>query len=51
MSVPLLSMYMLVVLARPYDSEDMKRKKIKKSGTDKKKYYGEREREKERGGK
>lgn len=45
MSVPLLSMYMLVVLARPYDSEDMKRKKIKKSGTDKKKYYGERERE------
>lgn len=49
MSVPLLSMYMLVVLARPYDSEDMKRKKIKKSGTDKKKYYGERERERERG--
>lgn len=48
MSVPLLSMYMLLVLARPYDSEDMKRKKIKKSGMDKKKYYGEREGERER---
>lgn len=48
MSVPLLSMYMLVVLTRPYDSEDMKRKKIKKSGMDKKKYYGERERGRER---
>lgn len=45
MSVPLLSMYMLVVLARPYDSEDMKRKKIKKSGMDKKKYGRERKNE------
>lgn len=51
MSVPLLSMYMLLVLARPYDSEDMKRKKIKKSGMDKKKYYGERERERKNEGK